>query len=285
MWTLPDILSVICRAFSFVLLLQAAGTALFIAAFGRRATDSLAGIRSFGCLSAIGALLFVVAHYILEPARMAGDMSGVLDPAMQALALQSPTAEAFGTRLLGLVVIALGLRLARPIVGVVGACLAALAFTLVGHTVVSPHRALLAPLLLVHLLIAAFWIGSLGSLYIASIREAPAVSARLTAAFSAMAIWLVPCIFLAGVSMTALLVPGWRVFLQPYGELLLAKTTLFALLLGLAALNRWKLGPRLATDSRAVDGFRRTVAIEYVLVCSVLTVTAVMTMFYSPEAA
>jgi putative copper export protein len=56
----------------------------------------------------------------------------------------------------------------------------------------------------------------------------------------------------------------------------------FAVLMGLAALNKWRYGPACAAgEARA---FRRTVIVEYVLVCLVLAVTATMTTFYSPEA-
>lgn len=286
MSSLPDVLSVVCRAFAFVLLLQASGVALFGAALGRELTASVAVIRGFGCLSAAAAMLFAIGHYLLEPARMAGDMSGILDPALQNLALQSGMGESFVIRILGLATLAVGLRMRWAGVSIGGALISIVAFTVVGHTVVSPHRTLLALLLFVHLLIVAFWIGSLGSLYLASVREPAQVSATVTARFSTVATWLVPCILLAGIGMTALLVPGMQVFRQPYGELLLVKTSLFAVLMGLAALNKWRLAPRLSSgEPRTVEAFRRTVVAEYVLVCSVLTVTAVMTMFYSPEAA
>lgn len=286
MSSLPDVLSVVCRAFAFVLLLQASGVALFGAALGGELSASSAVIRGFGCLSAAGAMLFAIGHHVLEPARMAGDMSGILDPALQNLALQSPMGESFVIRMLGLATLVLGLRMQWTGVGIGGALICVVAFTVAGHTAVSAHRTLLAPLLLVHLLIVAFWIGSLGCLYLASVWEPSEVSARVTARFSAVATWLIPGILLAGIGMAALLVPGMKVFTQPYGELLLVKTALFAVLMGLAALNKWKLAPRLrGGEPRSVESFRRSVVAEYVLVCSVLTVTAVMTMFYSPEAA
>jgi copper resistance protein D len=283
--SVPDVLSVVCRAFAFVLLLQSGGIALFLAAFGRRLPGSQGTIQSLGWISALAAMAFVGGHYMLEGARMAGDMSGVIDPSLQRLALHSPTGEALGLQVPGLVLVAVGLRTGRPVLGSAGAILAVISFAVVGHTSVSPQRAVLAPLLILHLLVVAFWIGALGSLYLASMRETAGVAAGAVAAFSAVAIWLVPCVFLAGLGMTLLLVPGLSVLLQPYGELLLVKTTLYAVLLGLAALNKWRFGPRMATEPSAAEGFRHAVAIEYVLVCSVLTVTAVMTMFYSPEAA
>jgi putative copper resistance protein D len=159
------------------------------------------------------------------------------------------------------------------------------AFTLLGHTSVNAHRAALAALLLVHLLVIAFWFGALGPLYLASLRETPARSCELIVRFTAVATWLVPLILLAGAGMAALLLPNLAALLEPYGRLLIAKIVGFALLMGLAAANRWRLGPALAegtTQSR--QRLRRSVAAEYLLICAILTITAIMTTFFSPEA-
>jgi putative copper export protein len=92
----------------------------------------------------------------------------------------------------------------------------------------------------------------------------------------------VPVILLAGVGLTVLLVPDWAVFRQPYGQLLLAKVALFAVLMALATLNKWTFGP--ACASGRTRAFKQAVAVEYVLICAVLAITAILTTFYSPEA-
>jgi putative copper export protein len=72
---------------------------------------------------------------------------------------------------------------------------------------------------------------------------------------------------------------------EPYGELLIAKVIGFALLMGLAAANKWRLGPALVHGAvQSGRWFRRSAAVEYVLIAAVLTLTAVMTSFFSPEA-
>ena len=78
---------------------------------------------------------------------------------------------------------------------------------------------------------------------------------------------------------------AWRLCTQPYGELVIAKVALFAVLLALAAFNKWRFGPALAGDGDLAAGqrFRRMVIAEYVLIVVVLAVTAVMTTFFSPE--
>ena len=310
---LPDTLSVVLRALSFVLQLQAAGVVFFAAAFGPALTISLAGIRKLARVTAIAALFAVAGHYALEAARMAGEMSGTFDTSLQTMAWTSSVGGAFTVRVLGLLLIIaamravparvtasrfLGSSVGSPVtavlkrlsarrftvVGVSGAVLVAASFTLTGHTSISGWRALLAPLLLAHLLIVAFWFGALWPLCLVSLRESWERVARVVAVFSAAAFWLVPLILVAGVAMAVFLLPSVAALRQPYGALLLAKVGLFAVLLGCGAFNKWRMAPALARGGlQAGRRFRRVVVLEYVLMVIVLSVTAVMTTFFSPE--
>jgi len=283
----PDIVWVVLRAIGFVLLFQAAGAALFVALFAPRLHDCTARITRIGTLAAVAAIVVLCAHYSLEAARLAGDFGGVLDASLQGLVLKSSTSEALALRLagMGLVVLSLRVPTARGrAIGVIGALLAAIAFTLTGHTSVSAERAILAPALLAHILIGMFWFGSLVPLWLASARETQARAADVIEAFSRTAIWLVPLLLVAGLLMMAILVPGWSTFGQPYGELLIVKLILFAGLMVLAAANKRRFGPGIAQGvPAAAPRFRATVATEAVLICVVLAVTACLTAFFSPE--
>jgi putative copper export protein len=283
---LPDALSAACRAVSFVLLLNAAGIAIFLAIFGRLLAGTLRALHRLGWVLALAAMALVASHQSLEAARMAGEMDGALDPSMQMLALHSSTGAAFALRMLGLALVALGLATRTRWLGVAGALLAISGFALTGHASVGPYHLVSGALLLIHLLVVAFWLGALWPLYVAAAGEPPANAARLIDAFSNVAVWVVPCILLAGIGLTVLLVPSVAVFSQPYGQLLLAKVALFAVLMAFAALNKWTFGAAVGRgDGAATTAFRRTVSIEYVLISAALAVTAVMTTFYSPEVA
>jgi putative copper resistance protein D len=284
---MPDVISVILRALSFVLLLQAAGVAIFVAIFGRRLASSRTAVRRLGQAAAIAAIVLVAAHYAMEAARMAGEMSGMWDPALQGMAWNSPARAALICRLLGLLLIAVGLQDAGvrgTILAAGGALLATGAFALTGHTSVNAHRAALAALLMLHVLVVAFWFGALWPLYTASLRETPARASDLIERFTAVATWLVPVILLAGIVMAVLLLPNVSALSEPYGKLLIAKVVGFAVLMGLAAANKWRLGPALVHGPVSGLWFRRSVAAEYVLIAAVLAITAVMTSFFSPEA-
>lgn len=284
---LADILSVVLRALSFVLLFQAAGAAFFNAAFGLRLGTTRSSIAWVGRISALVAAVFVIGHYGLEAARMAGELGGMVNASLQARVLHSSSGAMVALRVFGLLLVAYGLRTeteGRTAASVIGATLAVCSFALVGHSAASPERWLLLTMLIAHLLIVAYWFGALVPLYLIASREASALAANVIEDFSRAAAWLVPGILLAGLVVASVLVPSWSVFLEAYGVLLIAKLVGFAVLMLLAALNKWRLGPAIAQgEERAVIGFRRSVATEYVLIVAVLATTAVMTSFFSPE--
>jgi len=282
----PDALSAVLRAVSFTLLLNAAGIPIFLTAFGHLMPRSLPDVRKLGWALAISAMVFVAAHQALEAARMAGEMNGVLDPAMQKMALESGAGTAFAARMVGLALVAIGLRRRANVArstsaALLGTLLTIISFTLQGHTTTTPHRAAAAALIVLHLLVVAFWLGALWPLYIAARKEPPANAAGVIDRFSITATWLVPLILLAGIGLAAILLPGLDTFRQPYGQLLLAKVAGFAVLMAMASLNKWSFGPACAAGNTAA--FQRTVIVEFILISAVLTATAMMTMFYSPD--
>ena len=141
----------------------------------------------------------------------------------------------------------------------------------------------LAPLLVTHVAVVAFWFGALVPLYLISGREPARIAAEVTEAFSRIAGWLVPVIFVAGLLMAVILIRHATELRRAYGLSVLGKATGFSLLMGLAALNKWRLGPALAAGSpSAIRAFRTSLVLEYVLLATVLSITAVMTTLYSP---
>ena len=281
----PDLLSVIVRTAGYVGVLQAAGAVLFLLQFRTHLDASHRSVRRLGIVAALVTMPCIVAHLLLDAARMAGEYPGMMDPELLRLAVQSGSGAAHALQLAGLALIAAGLRRDNNSVAAgVGAALAVLAFPLTGHTSVHALRALLAPLLALHVAMVAYWLGAFAPLLLALRRESPAAAAELLQRFSASAGWLVPWIPAVGVAMALVLLPGAAAWLRPYGLLLGAKLAIFGLLMVLAALNRWRWVPMLATDGmRGRIALQRSVVFEYVLVASVLALTATLTTFYSPE--
>jgi putative copper export protein len=282
-----DALVIGLRAICFVALFQAAGAALFLALYEPHVARGPADrLRQIARIAALVALVAAVLHYVLTPARMAGDFGSTFDPALESLLLRSSSGTAHIVRVVGLAILLLALDRASKLntwAACAGAALALLSFALMGHTVIHPQRWLLAPLLLVHVAVAAVWLGALAGLYMAA-RDSGTAAGSLVARFSAHAGWAVPAIFVCGAVMSVLFVRSFGELATPYGAMVLGKSLAFAALMALAARNKWGFGPRLlAGDASAVPALQRTIKAEWVLIAAVLAATAVMTSLYAPE--
>ncbi len=282
-----DIVVVGLRALAFIAVLQSAGSAFFSAYAGARLQESGAKLRSVSIATALLAVLLVAVQHLLEPSRMTASFSGIWNGSLQLILLQSDAGAARALRILGLAAIAIAFwRRGSPHSGllVAGATLTLGSFLLMGHTAGHSQRWLLAMLLVAHLMIASFWFGSLLAFLIAASREAPDVFGSIVHQFSRTAAWLVPVIALSGLVMAVILLPEITALSTPYGRLLVAKIAGFALLMALAAWNKFRLAPALVrSETAAGRQFRRIVAAEWVLIAVVLSVTAVMTGLFGPD--
>jgi putative copper resistance protein D len=281
-----DVLSVILRAAALVLLLQASGAAVFLALFDAELGPLRELVRPSARAVALCGVLLIGAQYALEAARMSGELSGVFDPTLQRMVLDSPTALAAALRLGALGLVILSLRRAdrwQPVLALAAAMFAIGSFVLVGHTTVHRARAILAAVLIVHVAAVTFWLGALVPLYRLSTREALGVAGRIVQRFSIIAVWVVPFILIAGTMLAFALIEDVHTLTQPYGLLILVKLAAFIALMVLASANKWRLGPALSRgEEQAIRRFRRSVASEYVVIVCVLAATAVLTTFFSP---
>jgi len=149
---------------------------------------------------------------------------------------------------------------------------AAVSFAWSGHGVMGQGviRWLHAGCDVLHLLAAGLWIGALVALSAQALRCLPddlrgtRNLAWQLARFSRLGPAIVGVLAATGVVNSALLLgrDPWHALTGiPYGKVLLAKLTLFALMLALAAINRVRLTPALqfgATGPRATSGHRDT---------------------------
>jgi len=282
-----DALVIGLRAIAFVALFQAAGTAIFLTVYDRDlAREQAATLCTIARAAALVALTAVVLHYVLTPARMAGDFGSTFDPSLESLLLRSNSGGAHIVRVVGLAVLLLALDRASVWhlrAAAIGAALALGSFALMGHTVIHAQRWALAPLLLAHVGVAAFWVGGLTGLYV-GVRDTGVRAAALVARFSTHAVGLVPAIFVAGVLMAVLFLRSFAELATLYGAMVVGKTAAFAALMVLAARNKWRFGPRLlAGEEGAAKGLRRTIVAEWLIIAVVLVATAAMTSLFAPE--
>ena len=288
MFLAADSVVLALRALSFVAIFQAVGNALFLDLFGARlSTPVEERVRTHARIAAVAALCLAVLHYVLTPARMAGNLGATFDSSLSELLRESDAGTAHIVRIVGLAVLFLSLdRRTRlnTIAMRVAVAFAIVSFALMGHTVIHPLRWLLAPLLLVHVAVAAFWFGALWPLHEVAGREDAERGGATIAAYSRLAVRLVPWVLICGAVLALVFIRSVAELATAYGAMVLGKTAAFGVLMYLAALNRRRqLAAASAAAGEAVRAFQRTAVVEWTLLATVLVATALMTALYAPE--
>lgn len=282
-----DITAIGLAAVGFAAVCQAAGASLFVALYGGRMAGSERCIRRLGAAAAAVGIASVTTRTLLEPAHLAGSVAGIADGSLHLLVMTSDIGTAAALRVAGLALIATMLYRrgrAADVAAVIGAAVACVSFALSGHTVTSPARPLLVPLLAAHLLLASLWFGALWPVRILSRRESAVAAGAILADYSRLATLLVPALALAGIAMASgLAEPLTAIPESPWGRLLLLKLALFTLLMGFAAVNKLRLVPRLrAGEPRAAAALRLSITCEIALILLIFATTAVMTGLFAP---
>ncbi len=219
-------------------------------------------------------ILLSVAGLVALAAAMAGVPVTQVDRATIGMLLIGTAAgTAWIVRIAALVAAMLLAR--RPgAAGVAGAvALATLAWSGHGAMDAGPRGLVHLVADIAHLLAAAGWLGTLAALLFLLARRPQADRVAVThdalAGFAGVGTVLVALVVATGVVNGWLLLgwPGWSQLAgSTYGRLLLAKIALFAAMLVLAGLNRFRLTPALAVQAADPRGawraLRRSVAIE-----------------------
>lgn len=265
---------ILSRAVAYLALLLVAGVPLFALTARKGASLPLrAALAIFAVTAGVAS-----AWWALESAAaMAGTTLGQLDQqTAEAVLAATPLGVVMEWRLTALVAVVLAtvlpLKALRvPVLALAGgAALMSMAWT--GHagaSEVSGH--LWADV--IHLLAAATWIGAL-AVFLAQAMAGKADAAVL-AAFARTGSVVVALLILTGV-MNTLAIAGWPVPVSSRWAVLLAvKLALFALMLGLAAVNRWRIVPALErAEEGAAARLRRSIAMEAAAGLAVICVVA-----------
>lgn len=265
--------------------LAAAGSAFALLALARFDGATARSVRQTTvAAAALAASLSALRLPVRASFLTGGSVAGALDPAIVGMVAESPLGTSLGVRLAGLALICL-VVVAHPaarIAAGIGTVLVCASFALRGHTLEEP-RLVLGALVTLHLLGLAFWVGIFAPLHRLAGSNTHAAGA-LAAEFSRWAVWVVPALAAAGVALFVILTGDPLAALgTAYGRILAVKLALFTLLLGLAALNKYRLTPALQMGTlRAGGHLRRSIRLEALAVLAILATTATLTTIASP---
>jgi copper transport protein len=154
-----------------------------------------------------------------------------------------------------------------------------------GHAATADPQRLMRPAVFIHAAAIAFWIGALAP-FAALFARGDAAARPALRRFSALIPYVLAALLAAGIALAIVQVGHVAALTSTaYGRVLLAKLALVAILLLLAAVNRWRLtGPALAGDGPAARRFVRSAVIEILLVTAILGLVALWRFTPPPRA-
>ena len=143
-----------------------------------------------------------------------------------------------------------------------------------GHAATAPPELLTRPAVFLHGIGVAFWLGAFAPL-LAILQQPQETPLPILQRFSSLAIVVIAFLALTGLTLATIQLESLAALVTTkYGIILSIKLALVAALLGLAALNRFRLTPALAGDNNATKALSRSILLEGVLAAAILAVVA-----------
>lgn len=287
--TLPDgweLATVAARVLMLAAMAGVCGSSLMLWLL-TRASLPLQALLAYSRASAAVGLLAAPVWLLLQAGGInQSGLSGMFDMSMVSLLLQSTLGWVTGLRMAACVLVLLatgGLQAghSRQMGLVVAALLVCCSVVLTGH--ISTLSLTVRAILLVHVLGALSWVGSLYVLqHACGTTQLPALQA-LMQSFGRVAVVIVGVLLPAGLLLAVqLLQAPSELWTTPYGATLLGKVLLVGALLLLAALNKlWWVPQLLQTGAVSLQ---RSIRIETALALLVLASTAWLTTVTGPTA-
>ena len=282
-----DVAVLLAKAVTYAATLCAAGCVFFLAySDGLLRNPERTCIRRLLGIFLVSSALASAAAILLLAASMSGDFTGMFDTAFIGMLLRGGEGRAGGIRIAGLACAIFAMSAHRPLQApaIIGAILAATSFAWVGHIHALRPNTLPTLILCLHLLGAAFWLGALTPLLIVARHGSGAPIGLVVARFAATALGVVGTLVVAGAILLWILIADAAEFWgSDYGRMLAMKLVAVALLLGVAALNKLYLTPRLLRgEDGAAGALRRSIKVEMILGGVILLITAAFTSTTGP---
>ena len=284
------IAAVVVRALHFAALLATAGGGFFIILVLGHRNPVKDRLTAALCLNAAVAALTAMLGIGLAGANLQGtSLNSLLAGSVWQTGLATSVGIAGLIALCGLLASMMGLALkgrAGTASLLVGALLTSASLATTGHAATAPPEWLSRPLVFVHGLMGAYWVGSLWPLIVVLRTTPTAESVDVVRRFSRLAVAGVIVLVIAGMALSFIQLGGpGAVVTTSYGWVWLVKISLVIVLLVLAVLNRQRLTPALAEGGSASRRhLDRSIRAELGVVAGIIVATASFGLTPPPRA-
>lgn len=261
--------------------LSAIGLSLHVAV-GIVPRNQAARVHALATTAALLAVLFAGARVALTSAELGGGLAFALDPQALSWAWSSHQNNV-ATLGVGLAASAGALWSRRRALATAGAIFVAFSFGFLGHTQALDTPGVAPWLLVVHVLVAGFWVAAPLTLWPTQSVGVDELALRLDR-FGTFALMLIPVLFVIGIWLAWRLAGSFDTVLSTlYGQLLLAKLSLALLALGLGAFNKQIVGKLVKSNpARGRRWLKTTLAVDGLLFSGALLLVVLATTVTGP---
>ena len=276
------ILAPLVKVLLYVLSFLAVGTGLFIFHFRSFLSQPTLAyccklVRKSSLIGSITAPLLL----LMTAGNIGGDLQSAFDPLMINIALSSKAGQSVLVLFFGFLFVLLWISLfqnQRPIPGILGFALILSSFSLYGHSTINGFSSQL--LIVLHLGAISFWVGSFLPLRYSTQGKIEEENLfQIAHQFGVYAVYYIGVLLITGLMLGTILVGGIeQLVTSDYGKAFLFKLFFATTLLGIGALNKFRLVPQLKNNnlSHAIK-LRKSINVEISILFIILVISSLLT--------
>lgn len=280
-WDVWLLTAVLAKFLIYLSSFFAVGSALFVQFVDRSSEELTTRMKQFIHCAILIAICATFLKILLQAGQLYDDgLQGMYDIEMLRLVSDAPLGISSYLRIAGLALLLVST--ARPEIQnfplIASALMITASFALVGHA--TRDQFFSGTLLVVHLLAISYWLGALYPLYkLSNKSQELSETADIAERFGKQAAWIVPVLIAVGLGFAITLLGSPNMLISSdYGRLLLVKIIVVAALLGFAALNKFRLVPKLKQDDlNAAKSLRISITFESIAFLMIFLITAILT--------
>ena len=276
------ILAPLVKVLLYVLSFLAVGTGLFILHFRSFLSQpTLAFCCKLVSKSSLVGSIIAPLLLLMTAGNIGGDLQSAFDPLMINIALSSKAGQSVLVLFFGFLFVLLWISLfqnQRPIPGILGFALILSSFSLYGHSTINGFSTQL--LIVLHLGSISFWVGSFLPLRYSTQGKIEEENLfQIAHRFGVYAVYYIGVLLITGLMLGTILVGGIeQLVTSDYGKAFLFKLFFATTLLGIGALNKFRLVPQLKNNnlSHAIK-LRKSINVEISILFIILVISSLLT--------
>ena len=276
------ILAPLVKVLLYILSFLAVGTGLFILHFRSFLSQpTLAYCCKLVSKSSLIGSIIAPLLLLMTAGNIGGDLQSAFDPLMINIALSSKAGQSVLVLFFGFLFVLLWISLfqnQRPIPGILGFALILSSFSLYGHSTINGFSSQL--LIVLHLGAISFWVGSFLPLRYSTQGKIEEENLfQIAHQFGVYAVYYIGVLLITGLMLGTILVGGIeQLVTSDYGKAFLFKLFFATTLLGIGALNKFRLVPQLKNNnlSHAIK-LRKSINVEISILFIILVISSLLT--------